>query len=296
MSGVRSVTRAAPAKINLVLELLGERSDGYTEIATIYQAVELADRVRVTAGRGPEGVTLRVTPRPPCPTERNLAWRAARLYLEHAGPAGGGVVIDLHKRIPAGAGLGGGSSDAAAVLLALDELYAGRLGRRRLAGLAASLGSDVPYFLVGGLAAGRGRGEIIEPLEDLAPIPVVLAQAGEPLSTAEVYRKAREGLTPCTDPPNIRRFLRYLEGGAGRLPPVANALEPAAMALRPGIARLVERIERLGGRAAMTGSGAAVYALFEEEGAAARAAGELRRMEPGAWVERTRTLPRSARR
>ncbi|GAB4222587.1 MAG: 4-(cytidine 5'-diphospho)-2-C-methyl-D-erythritol kinase [Acidobacteriota bacterium] len=295
MSGRDRVVRAAPAKINLVLDLLGPREDGYTEIATVFQTVELADTVRVTLDRdGDDATRLEVRPRAPCPDERNLAVLAARAYRTASGLRGT-IAIELDKRIPDGAGLGGGSSDAAAVLLALERLSGTPLGAERLAALAAGLGADVPYFLVGGLAVGRGRGEQVAALDDLAPRPVVLARVDEPLPTAEVYRRARAGLTPCADPPNIRRFFRYLEEGAAGRPPVFNALERAAAALRPGIPRLVERLARLGGRAAMTGSGSAVFALFEDDESARAAARDLARREPDAWIEVTRTLPRGVR-
>jgi len=282
----------APAKINLVLDLVGPRPDGYTEIATVFQAVELGDRVAVTVRPGGSpGVDLVVLPEAPCPARENLALRAARAFLEASGLAVR-VRIVLEKEIPAGSGLGGGSSDAAAVLRCLDALLPGTLPPARLEEVAAGLGADVPYFLHGGLAAGRGRGDEIELLPDLPPIDLVLARPTEPLATAEVYRLARKGLTGRRDAPKMRAFLRHLERGGGGLPPVGNDLAPAAVRLVPEIAALVAELRAAGGQAAMTGSGTAVFGLFPGADPAEAAARRLAAMPAAAWVRVTRTLPR----
>lgn len=292
MSEGRRLRLAAPAKINLVLDLLGSREDGYTEIATVYQTVELADEVTVSVAEGPDRTVIEAEGLD-LPPERNLAWRAAEVYRRAAGWSGG-IRIALRKRIPEGAGLGGGSSDAAAVLVALEELAGRRLGKEALRRLASRLGADVPFLLEGGLAIGRGRGDELEPLPDWPrPLPVVLARLGPPLSTAEVYARAR--LTPRRDPPKIQRFLDQLRAAPRRLPPVGNMLFGPAAELRPAIRRLVQRLAEAGGRAAMTGSGSAVFGLFAAEEEAAAAARALAAAEPEAWVCLTRTLPRGGR-
>ncbi len=288
----RSAGTLAPAKVNLVLDLLGPRPDGYTEIATVFQAVALGDRVEVTAREGGAGrVELEVRPAAPCPAERNLATRAARAFLAATGLAVD-VRIVLEKDIPAGAGLGGGSSDGAAVLRCLAALFPGALPGERLPVLAARLGADVPYFLHGGLAAGRGRGDEIEPLPDLPSIPVVIARPGRSLATADVYREARKGLTKRRDAPKMRAFLRHLERGGAGLPPVGNDLAPAATRLVPEIGDLLAVLRDAGGRAAMTGSGTAVFGLFPRAEDAEAAARRLERVPAADWVRVTRTLPR----
>ncbi|NJN64496.1 MAG: 4-(cytidine 5'-diphospho)-2-C-methyl-D-erythritol kinase [Acidobacteria bacterium] len=290
MTGAR-IAIEAHAKINLVLDLLGPRDDGYTEIATIFQTVELADRVTIEVEPGAPCVTLIMREPRPCADEENLAVRAARAWLD-ATNAARAITIRLEKEIPAGAGLGGGSSDAAAVLRGLFQLTGAPSETDLLAGLAAQLGSDVPYFLVGGLALGTGRGERIEPLADFPPTDVVLARASPPLSTALVYREARKALTPRVDAPNISRFLRHLREQNEALPPVSNELFPAAARLDPGIADMVGRLAALGGRAAMTGSGSAVFGLFDDRTSARHAADAIARAVPEAWVRVTRTNPR----
>jgi len=288
----RSARTLAPAKVNLVLDLLGPRPDGYTEIATVFQAVALGDRVEVTVREGGAGrVALDVRPAAPCPTEENLAVRAARVFLAVSGIAAD-VRIVLEKEIPAGAGLGGGSSDGAAVLRCLAALFPGALPGEELSRLAAGLGADVPYFLHGGLAAGRGRGDEIESLRDLPSIPLVLARPGRSLGTADVYREARKGLTARRDAPKMRAFLRHLERGGAGLPPVGNDLAPAAIRLVPEIGDLLAALRDAGARAAMTGSGTAVFGLFPRAEDAEAAARRLERVPAAAWVRVTRTLPR----
>lgn len=290
---IRRTTLAAHAKINLVLELLGPREDGFTEIATVYQTVGLADEVEVALEPGAGDVRLEVEGDEPCSPELNLAVRAAAAVREAAELANG-VSIRLVKRIPAGAGLGGGSSDAAAVLFALNSLAGGPLGSAALAAIGANLGADVPYFLCGGLVLGRGRGDELTLLDDPPEWPVVLARIGPPLGTGEVYERARRGLTPRSDTPNILRFLSHLREDPRRRPPVFNGLQAAAGVLRPEMGRVLEQLTAAGGRASMSGSGSAVFGLFDDFETARRAAAHLADVEPAAWIEVTRTVSRRA--
>lgn len=284
---------AAPAfaKINLALDLLHERPDGYTEIATVFQTVGLADLLDIELWRAGDGVELEVRGPRPCPDEENLALRAARSFVQRFGSPGR-LLIRLEKRIPSGAGLGGGSADAGAVLRALAGMAPGASGTG-LAELAGRLGADVPYFLTGGLALGRGRGERLELLPDLPRRPVVLVQWGKPLNTGQVYAAARARLTPRPVAPNISRFLRHLRETPQDLPPLGNALLEAAASLEPRILRSLELIERFGGRAGMTGSGSCVFGLFTGEQAALEGTERLVREAPGAFVHCTWTVPRS---
>ncbi|MHC4339573.1 MAG: 4-(cytidine 5'-diphospho)-2-C-methyl-D-erythritol kinase, partial [Planctomycetota bacterium] len=154
MSSSSALELEAPAKLNLCLEVLGRRPDGYHEIDSVFAAIDLCDTVRLERS---DAIRLTVHGEAAPEDDTNLAWRAAEAL-------GVGASISLEKRIPAGAGLGGGSSDAAAVLLGLDRLYGLGTGRERLLEIALGLGADVPFFLTGGTARCRGVGERVEPL------------------------------------------------------------------------------------------------------------------------------------
>jgi 4-diphosphocytidyl-2-C-methyl-D-erythritol kinase len=280
----------APAKVNLVLELMGLLPDGYTEIQTIFQTLDLADTLELSVLGAGEGITLDVDRELDCAPEDNLVWRAARAFLDRAG-LDKGLAIRLEKRVPHGAGLGGGSSDAAAMLRALEDLFPRALSPAEVEAIAASLGADVPYFLEGGLALGTGRGDQLQLLPELSPLWLVLVRKGDPLGTAEVYRKAREGLTRRDVAPNIRRFFCHLREAGDAAPPVWNDLQAAAVELQPAIGELIEDLAGLGGQAVMTGSGSAVFAIFPDERGARMAAGDIERRWPEAWVVVTRTRP-----
>lgn len=274
----------APAKINLGLEILGRRPDGYHELRTIFQAIDFSDRVRIA--RTPSGLHVRCRALPRL-GRRNLAYRAAKLFFGRTGLRES-AEIHVEKRIPAGGGLGGGSSDAAAVLLGCCRLYGLRPERRALASMAAALGSDVPFFLEGGTAVGRGRGELIEPL---APWPgqavalLYLPTAG--LATADVY--GRVASPPLTARPRALTILlaRWREGDLARLgKALFNDLEEAAFSLRPELATVKEALLREGAAGALlSGSGSSVFGLYENEAAAGRAGRRLGERFPGRFVK-----------
>jgi 4-diphosphocytidyl-2-C-methyl-D-erythritol kinase len=181
----------APAKVNLFLHVGDREADGYHGLVTLFQALELSDRLRVELVAGEE-ISLEVAGLDAGPPEDNLVRRAARAFLEAAG-GGTGVRLHLEKRIPAGGGLGGGSSDAAATLRALDALLPDALPAGRLHELAARLGSDVPFFLGGSaLALGEGRGGKLTPLAALPAADVILALPDSPVPTAWAYRALDE--------------------------------------------------------------------------------------------------------
>jgi 4-diphosphocytidyl-2-C-methyl-D-erythritol kinase len=184
---MRSLTIRAPAKINLSLRVDGVRPDGYHAVTTVLQSIDLVDTIRIDRRRGPfeircdvEGVPLDRT---------NLVWKAAQLIWQTAGRDGEprDVLVTLEKKIPMQAGLGGGSSDAAAALVGLCRIWRRRIPDAETHALAAQLGSDVPYFLVGGTAIGLGRGEEVCPLEDLPRLWVVLALPSFGVSTRDAY-------------------------------------------------------------------------------------------------------------
>src|SRR3954463_10458644 len=191
MSSPRQARVRALAKINLDLRVLGKRPDGYHELRTIFQTVSLADTLDIGFTRGPR-TTIELTDSAEIPD--NLVARAARAAMD-AMRITGAVSMRLMKRIPMGAGLGGGSSDAAAVLLSLPVLAGRELSVETLCSLGQQLGSDVPFFLLGGAAAAIGRGTEVFPLADAGPQPGLIVAPGVHLSTAEAYRALSPRLT-----------------------------------------------------------------------------------------------------
>ncbi len=240
----------APAKVNLFLEVLGKRPDGYHEIVTVMQTVSLFDTLEVEEG---EGFAIEVEGIPIPPGGENLVLKAARLLAEKAGIRRG-ALFRLLKRIPPGAGMGGGSSDAAAALLALNQVWGLKASREDLAAVAARVGSDVPFFLHGGTALCRGRGELVESLEPLPAFPLLLVWPGLALSTRAVYeavgsiagrrREVGDFLSELG-----KHDLAALEAAC------FNRLEEAALKVAPGLADVSRRL----GRCRMTGSGSAFY-------------------------------------
>lgn len=268
---------AAPAKINFGLRLVGRRPDGYHEIESIFLPLDLADDLHLGLTRDVEPrVTLAVEHEPGMPgsaiptDDRNLAARAARAFLESAQLAAA-VDIRLAKRIPAAAGLGGGSSDAGAVLRTLAAAFPDALCPDAVARLALRLGADVPFFLDPRPALVTGVGERVEPLERWPALALVLANPGVPLPTAEVYRVVdvlRPRLTPPDAPSTLRARLENFGSVASNRPDalaplLENALEPAAVRLCPPVARLRERLRKAGALAVgMSGSGPTVFGVF----------------------------------
>jgi 4-diphosphocytidyl-2-C-methyl-D-erythritol kinase len=274
MTPPRRVRLRALAKINLDLRVLGKRPDGYHELRTIFHSISLADVLEVSFT--PASVT-EISLAGNLDIPDNLAAKAARLALDAMGIAGR-VEFRLEKRIPMGAGLGGGSSDAAAVLLALPVLAGGRLAPDCLLRLAAELGSDVPFFLLGGAAAALGRGTELYPLPDFAPRPGVLAAPGVHVSTAEAYAalgfSPSSGLTSEQQQNKIVSFQLQTWPGGWEEP--ENDFEPAVFKLHPELAEWKRRLLELGaGPALMTGSGSALFGLFSTRAEAARAVDSL---------------------
>lgn len=255
------------AKINWYLKVLGKRSDGFHEVQTVLQTIDLADRLEFAPEEGSE-VRLQVWGREVSAGEENLVVRAARLLQQnHSGPRRG-VRIVLQKRIPVGAGLGGGSSNAAITLLVLNQLWGCGFPRPRLQALAGELGSDVPFFLEGGMALARGRGEGLAPLPDLQdPLSVQIFYPGVSHSTAEAYRRAEfplletEGqLTRGQPDTKIWRFHEVLKSGEwGAL---ENDFERSVFAHHPRLAEFKTQLERtVRGRVMLCGSGSALMAV-----------------------------------
>jgi len=287
----RSIEVLAPAKLNLFLEVLGLREDGYHEIVTVTQTVSLFDSIRLTENAAE--IELACSGLDVPGGSENLAWRAAEV-MSRQDSGRRGVSIKLEKRIPIGAGLGGGSSDAAAVLKGLNELWSLELSIGELEGLAAGLGSDVALFIRGGTAICRGKGEKIEPVRFKHVLHYVVAMPEFGTSTKEVYRKVKSYLTPNVK--NVRFLLEQFEnaGGPGFAANIGSALfnrlEEVVCASYPRLARLKKRLTDLGCAGALvTGSGSCVYGIAADESSASRIAGELSG-EPGltaVYVART---------
>ena len=247
----------AHAKINLTLEVVGKRGDGYHDVVSIVQTVGLHDVVTLEPA---ERLAL-ACDTPGLDTPDNLAFRAARLLREHAGHSGG-AAISLTKRIPVAAGLGGGSSDAAAVLVGLNRLWGLGLSRDEMMPLAASLGSDVPFFLVGGTAMVSGRGERVRPLPpaDLRWFVVLSPEVDMPDKT----RRAYSHLTPASfTTGQLTRKLEARIRGGGDVPPqfLFNVFDEVAPQVFPRLEEYRDAFVRVGAREVhVAGAGPSLYA------------------------------------
>lgn len=254
----------AHAKVNLTLEVLNRRADGFHNLRTVFQTISLADVLEVTAERA-KSTKVSVQSDVEIPGE-NLITRAAHGLLEAAGVRAT-VSCRLKKRIPLGAGLGGGSADAAAMLRALSALLHLKVGRERLAEIAASLGSDVPFLLMGGTALGLGRGTELYPLPDLPAFPLLVIATGLHVSTADAYRLLSRTESSMREKNATERFAQEMLTGSWHEHCV-NDFEQSVFAAHPGLARLRRKIARTGARAArMTGSGSALFGVYDSRAA-----------------------------
>ncbi|MBN1343248.1 MAG: 4-(cytidine 5'-diphospho)-2-C-methyl-D-erythritol kinase [Phycisphaerae bacterium] len=254
----------APAKINLTLAVLGKRPDGFHEIESLVTPIELYDELTLKATTTPEIRLECGTPGVPSDS-RNLVRQAADRLLAYAGTRLG-AEIRLTKRVPVGAGLGGGSSDAASALMGLNQLWNLGLDAAALADVAAKVGSDVPLFLQPGATIIRGRGERVTPTRLGRPRWVVLITPPFGMNTGAVYAAWRPDQAPPCTADEVAKASQAGEPIDGLL---FNMLEPPAMAVEPRLAALHRRMVELGARCArMSGSGSSLFALFDERGAA----------------------------
>jgi 4-diphosphocytidyl-2-C-methyl-D-erythritol kinase len=283
----RRLTLTAAAKVNLALEVLGKRADGYHEVATVMQTIDLTDRLALEDA---DDLTLTATT-PDVPTDgSNLALRAAAALRESA-RIDRGVRVWLDKRIPVAAGLGGGSSDAAAVLLGLNRLWGLRWRVERLAEVAATLGSDVPFFLTGGVALGTGRGERLTPVTGMA-LALVLVNPGVPLSTAVVYGRVTPGMysdgsraRTVIDALRARKPLRVAAS-------LYNGLEGAAGEVFGDLIRLRAALVSAGALGAlMSGSGPTVFGVARSFEQARQIRARVARASWRCWAVRTVSGP-----
>lgn len=253
-----TITLAAPAKLNLTLEIIARREDGFHELETIFQTVDLHDLVTVALSPG-DGIQLTCDDQSLPTDQRNLAWRAADAFMR-TGVEHHAVTIHLSKRIPHGAGLGGGSSDAAAVLRALSRLLPDAPAVQQLPQLAAGLGSDVPFFLVGGTALGHGRGEQLTILPDLPAFPVTICMPAGSVSTPAAYG----ALLDHERGPRAPRGADWWQATIKTQSPATwlhNRLTGPARRLCPAVCELLEWLEKRPLPHLMSGSGAACFTL-----------------------------------
>jgi len=278
------VKEFAPAKINLTLAVGPVQGDGYHPVDSLVVFADWGDEIIVAEGEalslalaGPGGEALRAEP-------RNLVLKAAHALRAAVERPGLSAAITLHKSLPVAAGLGGGSADAAAALRALARLWDLDLSRRQLAELASVVGSDVPACVHARPLRMRGRGERIDLLPAWPDLHAVIANPGVPVATKAVFAAFDAG-APHPLPQAPRPLAGDREAAIAALLAGANQLEPAAMQHEPVLARTLAVLRELSGcrLARMSGSGASCFALFDEAGAAARAADGLRAARPD-WI------------
>jgi len=278
----------AYAKINLYLRVGARREDGYHELTTVFQTVSLCDELSLTLHRR-GGISLR-TNLPWLPRDgRNLAWRAAELFFERAGIQNEGLYLNIRKNVPVGAGMAGGSTDAAAVLRTLNRAFRAPFTPEQLAALGLELGADVPFCLTGGAALAGGVGERLRPVPALPDCPVVIVKPAFSVSTKQAF-----GLFdafPPAPPGDERAMLAALEAGdpARVAAALENALEGPVAAAHPAIAALRERLLACGALGArMTGSGSAIFGLFGDERTARAAHETLKKQYRETYLARPR--------
>ena len=262
------IFESAYAKLNLTLDVTGKREDGYHDMLMVMQTVAVKDSITIEEDGGP-GVRASCNFRYIPSDRRNLAVRAAEMYLEAIGESGRGLLISMRKDIPVGAGMAGGSADAAAVLRGMNRLFGGRMNRRELESLSEQVGSDVPFCVAGGTALARGRGEI---LEDLSPLPdcrIVVCKPGFSTSTPELFRKLdRITLRRHPDTAGMIEALEAedLKGIGTRMFNVFEEIDDRRMRSEAEIRHVLLDYGALG--AIMTGTGSAVFGIFQDPEAA----------------------------
>jgi 4-diphosphocytidyl-2-C-methyl-D-erythritol kinase len=266
------VSVRCPAKVNLHLEVLGRRADGYHELRTIFAATGVWDTLTFA---GVPGGKFELAVDPPSAVtagEDNLVLRAARAVAEHLGEVRGARIL-LEKRIPVAGGLGGGSADAAATLVGLPRLWDRHCHSEELARLAVRLGADVSFFLCGGVAWGTGRGSDLMPLSDLPPWWVLAVPGPEPVSTAEVYQALDAAALDAGGSTEIYEWVTA--GGELPLGSCRNDLQPTVLARWPEIGRRLESVRASQPLLALvSGSGGTVFGVFDSEQRTRRAAAE----------------------
>jgi len=281
---VKKLQLKAPAKVNYRLDVLGKRADGYHDLRMVMQRVDLCDDIEIALTQTPG---IRVTcGRPGVPDgPGNIAWRAADALVKLSGRQVG-IDIAITKRIPVAAGLGGGSSDAATVLMGVNELLELGLSDQRLMEIGVKLGADVPFFIFKKTALAEGIGDQLTALDQVPSLWVVLVNAGIHVSTAWVYQNLT--LTTKSAPAIVSRSYGSLDEVCALL---SNDLEPVTCTRFPLVSELKEMLIAEGAHGSlMSGSGSTVFGLFPDEGSARRAAAEIVKDNRGWFSVAVRTL------
>jgi 4-diphosphocytidyl-2-C-methyl-D-erythritol kinase len=285
------MTQNAYAKLNLTLDIVGVRADGYHDLRMVMQSIELHDTVRIREKCGADVAVecaARFVPR----GSDNLAARAAERFFVMSGVPRRGLSISIDKVIPVCAGMAGGSADAAAVLLAMRRMYAPQMSAEELCGIGAAVGSDVPYCVFGGTALAEGRGEILTRLAPMPRMTAVVCKPDFPISTPELF--ALSDTRRITLRPDTEGVIKSLEGGnaGGVARRLYNVFENVLPKKYGEIGRIKDRLLGLGAEGAcMTGSGSAVFGLFEDGCAAARAYESLSAEYAQTFLTATRSEP-----
>jgi 4-diphosphocytidyl-2-C-methyl-D-erythritol kinase len=290
-AGTDAIVAAAPAKLNLSLEILRKRPDGYHDLESLMVAVDLFDTLELRATTDDQ-ITLTCDPATLSAGPDNLVHKAAVALRNHAKKPQLGAAIRLAKRIPTQAGLGGGSSDAAAALTGLNQIWKLGLTREELLAIAASIGSDVAFFLTPPAAWCTGRGEVVTPEKSAGGFHFVLVCPPVGLSTAGVYGRLAVPEEP-RDGSAVRSAFRSADPGAlGRA--IFNRLEGPAFALEPLVGRIRRRLDSLGACGArMSGSGSAVFAVCRDRRHATQVAADFRNTRPADEPESRALVVRS---
>lgn len=276
------VTVHAPAKINLTLDIVGVRADGYHLLESVFQSVSIYDTIVAEKAEAGE-ISLEILGQPcNCPVEKNTAYKAAKVFFDATGIEGG-VHLTVTKRIPQQAGMGGGSADAAGVLWALDTLYGTRLTASRLHRMGEKIGADVPFCVVGGTKFVTGIGDGLTGWGDLPHCHIVVAQPAEGISTKEAYAAVDNAVItrrPDHEAVKMALWQKDLRGVCGQAINVfEDATDPAGVR---DIRRRMEAFNPLCSQ--MTGSGSCVFAIFEDEATATACLEELKQTYPTAFV------------
>ncbi len=266
------------AKINLTLDVLGKREDGYHDLESVMQTISLRDDIEIDVGTGKPWVLKCEKEGVPCDS-RNLAWKAAETYARVTGIDFGGIEIRITKRIPSEAGLGGGSADAAAVLVGLNRLWGLNLPQEELEKIGLTLGADVPFCIRGGLTRTTGIGERMENLPCGRMYPLVVVQPCEGLSTKEIFQAYHDGNTGCK--PKNKSAIHALKNGKRKAlaDSMGNVMQPISQKRRSDISKVIHKLCRNKAFAAqMTGSGSAVFGAFQTKAQAEAAYLSSRKM------------------
>lgn len=279
-----TLSEKAYAKLNLTLDILGKREDGYHDLKSVMQTISLYDTIEMDIGTGEAWKLSCSRGDIPC-DERNLAWKAAKLFCDTIGFDPDGIAIRMIKQIPSGAGMGGGSADAAAVLRILNRHCGNPLSPEALADLGAKVGSDVPFCVLGGTVMCEGRGEIMRPLPDIPKCVIVGCKPEFSVSTPVLFRRI-DSVEIYDHPDNDAMEQAIISGDVKTIArEIYNVFDPVVSEDHPEIEHIKGICRRHGALAAqMTGSGSVVFAIMPDQNSAEAARRELEKTYPQAFV------------